>query len=97
MIPVIGMTQGINGIVQINNSHKEGLNLINVNRTVRHRFTQLLPFIQVPLKRFGMDIVIFGTDVAVNSVRQRDSISSLERDGQLIRHGSISSSGWGLL
>jgi hypothetical protein len=80
------MTQGIDRIVQINDSHEDGLNLINVNRTVRHRFTQLLPFIQVPLKRFGMDIVIFGTKVAVNGVRQRDSIGSLERDGQLIRH-----------
>jgi hypothetical protein len=89
MIPVIRMTQGINGIVQINDSHEESLNLINVNRTIRHRFTQLLPFIQVPLKRFGMDIVIFGTDVAINGVRQRDGIGSLERDGQLIRHVAV--------
>jgi hypothetical protein len=57
-----------------------------VNRTVRHRFTQLLPFIQVPFKRIGMDIVVFGTDVTIDGVRQGDSIGSLEGDGQLVRH-----------
>jgi hypothetical protein len=30
--------------------------------------------------------VVFGADVAVNGVLQRDSIGSLERDGQLVRH-----------
>ena len=80
------MTRGIDGIVQINDLHKDRLNLVNVNRTVRHHFTKLLPFIQVPFKRFWMNIVIFGTDVAVNGVGQGDSIGSLEGDGQLVRH-----------
>ena len=74
------------GKVLINNSHKDRLNLVDVNRIARHRFTQLLPSIQVPFKRFGMDIVIFGTDVAVDGVRQGDRVGSLEGDGQLVRH-----------
>jgi hypothetical protein len=80
------MTQGIDENVLINNSHKDRLNLVDVNRTVRHRFTQLLPFIQVPFKRLGMDIVVFGTDVVIDGVRQGDSIGSLEGDGQVVRH-----------
>jgi hypothetical protein len=89
MIPAIWMTQGIDGNVLINNSHKDLLNLVDVNRTVRHRFTQLFPFIQVPFKRFGMDIVVFGTDVAIDGVRQGDSIGSLEGDRQLVRHLAV--------
>ena len=69
--------------------HKDRLHSVNVNRTIRHRFTQLLPFIQVPLKRFGMDIVDFGTDVAVYGVRQGDGIGSLEGNGQLVRHLAV--------
>ncbi len=83
------MTQGVDEIVLINDSHKDRLNLINVNRRVRHRFTQLLPFIQVPFKRFGMNTVVLGTDVAVYGVCQRDSIGSLEGDGQLVRHLAV--------
>jgi hypothetical protein len=30
--------------------------------------------------------VVFGTDVAIDGVRQGDSIGSLEGDGQLVRH-----------
>ena len=86
MIPTMWMTQGIDGNVLINNSHKDRLNLVDVNRIVRHRFTQFLPSIQVPFKRFGMGIVTFGTDVAIDGVRQRDRIGSLEGDGQLVRH-----------
>jgi hypothetical protein len=33
-----------------------------------------------------MNAVVFGVDVAVDSVLQRDSISSLKGDGQLVRH-----------
>jgi hypothetical protein len=86
------MTQLFDGDVLINNSHKDRLNLVDVNRTVRHRFTQLLPFIQVPFKRFGMDIVVFGTDVTIDGIRQGDSIGSLEGDGQLVRHLAVYSS-----
>lgn len=89
MIPAIWMTQGIDGNVLINNLHKDRLNLVNVNRTARHRFTQLFPFIQVPFKRFGMDIVVFGTDVAIDGVRQGDGIGSLEWNGQLVRHLAV--------
>jgi hypothetical protein len=89
MIPAMWMSQGIDGIVLINNSHKDRLNLVDVNRTIHHRFTQLLPFSQVPFKRFGMDCVDFGTDVAIDGVRQGDSIGSLEGDGQLVRHLAV--------
>jgi hypothetical protein len=30
--------------------------------------------------------VVFGTDVAIDGVRQGDGIGSLEGDGQLVRH-----------
>ena len=86
MISEMWMSEGMDGNVLISNSHKDRLNLVDMNRTVRHRFTQLFPFIQVPFKRFRMDIVVFGTDVAIDGVRQGDSIGSLERDGQLVRH-----------
>jgi hypothetical protein len=86
MIPAMWMTQVIDGNVLISNSHKDRLNLVDVNRTARHRFTQLFPSIQVPFKRFGMDIVVFGTDVAIDGIRQGDSIGSLEGNGQLVRH-----------
>lgn len=86
MIPAMWISQRVDGNVLINNSHKDRLNLVDVNRTTCHRFTQLLPSIQVPFKRFGMDIVVFGTDVAIDGVRKGDSIGSLERDGQLVRH-----------
>jgi hypothetical protein len=90
MIPAIlmWMTQGIDENVLINNSHKDRLNLVDVNRTVRHRFTQLLPSVQVPFKRFGpgMGIVVFGTDVTIGCVRQGDRIGSFEGDGQLVCH-----------
>ena len=82
------MTQGFDANV-INNSHKNRLNLVDVNRTVHHRFTQLLPFIQVPVKRFGVDVVFFGMDVAIDSVRQGDGIGSLEGEGQLVRHLAV--------
>ena len=36
-----------------------------------------------------MDIVVFGTDVAVYGVRQVDSIGSLEGNGQLVRHLAV--------
>jgi hypothetical protein len=85
MIPTKWVIQGLDGIVQID-LQKDRFNLINVNRTVRHRFTQLIPSIQVPLKRFGMGIVIFGTDVAVYGVCQGNSIGSFEGNGQLVRH-----------
>jgi hypothetical protein len=86
MIPAMWMTQGIDENVLINNSHKDRLNLVDVNRTVRHRFTQLLPSVQVPFKRFGMGIVVFGTDVTIDGVRQGDRIGSFEGDGQLVCH-----------
>ena len=83
------MSQRVDGNVLINNSHKDRLNLVNVNRIARHRFTQLLPFIQVPFKRFGMDCVVFGTDVAIDGIRQGDGIGSLEGNGQLVRHLAV--------
>ena len=88
MIPAHWMpvSQGIDGNVLINNSHEDRLNLVDVNRTVCHRFTQLLPFSQIPFKRFGMDCVVLGADVTIDGVRQGDGIGSLERDGQLVRH-----------
>jgi len=81
-----GITDQIQGIITIDNLRKYCLHLIDVNRTICHRLTQLLPFIQVPFECFGMGIVIFGLDVAVNSVGQGDSIGSFERNRQLIRH-----------
>lgn len=89
MIPATWMSQGIDGNVLINSSLKDRLNLVDVNRTVCHRFTQLFPFIQVPFKRFGMDCVVLGSDVGIDGVRQGDSIGSFEGDGQLVRHLAV--------
>ena len=89
MIAVMWMSQRIDGNVLINDSHEDRLNLVDVNRTARHRFTQLFPFIQVPFKRFGMDCVVFGTDVTIDGVCQGDGVGSLEGDGQLVRHLAV--------
>jgi hypothetical protein len=62
------------------------VNLIYVNRTIRHRLAQLLPFAQIPFECFWMDVVTFGSDVVVDGVCQRDGISPLEGDVQLVCH-----------
>lgn len=80
------MTDGIHEFVQINNLLKNRVDLIDMNRTIRHRLTQFLPFTQIPFERFGMDVVAFGFDVVVNGVCQGNSIGSLEGDRQLVRH-----------
>jgi len=85
MISTIRMTDGINEFVQINNLLKDGVDLIDVNRTIHHRLTQFLPFAQIPFERFGVDIVTFGFDVVVNGVCQGDGIGSLEWNRHLVR------------
>jgi hypothetical protein len=86
VIPTIRMMDGTNEFVQIDNLLKNHIDLIDVNRTIRYRLTQLLPFTQIPFERFGMDIVAFGFDVVVNGVCQRDRVGPLERDRQLVCH-----------
>jgi len=89
MIPtvrIIRMMVGINEFVQIENVLKDRFNLIDVNRTIRRRLTQRLPFTQVPFECIGMDVAIFGSDVVVNRFGQRDNIGFFEGNGQLVRH-----------
>ena len=89
MIPtvqIIRMMVGINEFVQIENVLKDRFNLIDVNRTIRRRLAQRLPFTQVPFERIGVDVTIFGSDVVVNRFGQRDNIGFLEGNGQLVRH-----------
>ena len=85
---IIRMKVGINKSMQIENLLKDCFNLIDVNRTIRRRLTQRLPFTQVPFERIGMDVAIFGSDVVVNRFGQRENIGFLEGDGQLVRHPS---------
>lgn len=80
------MMVGINEFMQIESLLKDYFNLIDVNRTIRRRLTQRLPFAQVPFERIGMDVAIFGSDVVVNRFGQGDNIGFLEGNGQLVRH-----------
>jgi hypothetical protein len=67
-------------------ARKDCLDLVDVNRTVYRRFAQFFPSTEVPFERFGMGVVNFGSDVAVDGVCQRDGVRSLEGDRQLVRH-----------
>jgi len=78
---IIRMKVGINKSVQIENLLKDCFNLIDVNRTIRRRLTQCLPFTQVPFERIGMDVAILGSDVVVNRFGQGDNIGFLEGNG----------------
>ena len=85
---IIRTKVGINKSVQIENLLKDCFNLIDVNRTIRRRLTQRLPFTQVPFERIGMDVAILGLDMVVNRFGQGDNIGFLEGNGQLVRHPS---------
>jgi hypothetical protein len=76
--------RGISEMIRIDDLHEHLLDLIYVNRTCCHSLAELLPSIDVPFERVRMDIVMFGSDVSVDCIPQRDGIGPLERDRQLV-------------